>query len=217
VFFTFNLSTGYIGAALNTIGGIGFLVGAILGFWPELGFQSCFAYGVGSLIFASGSAAMIIMWKDEQFGLTFLAVLNHLGGPNGRPLVKKDDGEEAEEEKTLSFRGACFIMIYCVTGTISVYDFLIVFGARGWTKDGIRVAERAFNALLPFIFSHMMLALNAGVYKTPRMAPFHQLYIACRWLALIMAANSGIRVYQALSLATDYTYGPCEVNPDGGA
>ena len=42
---------------------------------------------------------LMLMWKDEQFGLTFLAVLNDLGGKNGRPLVLDDTNDDAEPEE----------------------------------------------------------------------------------------------------------------------
>lgn len=205
VFTTLKLDQGYCGAVLNTVGGALFLGGSLMGYSEDLAFEANFAFGVGSLLFAFGSAVMILMWKDEQFGLTFLAVLNNLGGANGRPLLERP-GEPNEKNNTFSRRGAVFIMIYCMTGTVSVYDFLCVLYDDTYqdTKDAsyLRTVERAFNALLPCIFAHMMLALNAGVYKTPRIAPFHQLYVACRWIAAIMVMNSSARVIEAISIAS---------------
>merc|ERR1712151_435220 len=88
-----------------------------------------FAYGVGSVIFALGSAIMIIMWKDEQFGLSFIAVLNNLGGPKGRPFVFNDISakpeEATKEDLHFSLVGSIFIMVYCLAATLSVYTFTI--------------------------------------------------------------------------------------------
>mmetsp|Transcript_18936 Transcript_18936/g.54852 ORF Transcript_18936/g.54852 Transcript_18936/m.54852 type:complete len:503 (-) Transcript_18936:48-1556(-) len=208
VFRTLKFDQGYVGAALNTLGGVFFTVGAIMGYWEDLAFEANFAFGVGSLIFACGSGVMIFMWKDEQFGLTFLAVLNNLGNEQGKPMVRQDS--EDTKANTFSPRGAVFIMIYSLTATVSVYDFLCVL----WDTDGsithLRLVERAFNALLPCIFAHMMLALNAGVYKTPNIAPFHQLYIACRWIAVIMVLNSTARVIQFIHLAASEKHEPAE-------
>ena len=52
--------------------------------------RACFGRGMGMKIAA----------QDEQFGLTFLAVLNQLGGPNGRPMLSTKAGrsEEASNE-----------------------------------------------------------------------------------------------------------------------
>jgi len=199
VFKTIKCDSGYIGAVLNTLGGILFLVGSLLGYSEAYAFQADFLFGLGSAIFSLGSGVMIIMWKDEQFGLTFLAVLNDLGGLNGRPFVRRDS--QRVEENTFSIRGASFIMIYCLTATVSIFDFLVVLWDRDPRMPYYYIVERAFNALLPCVFAHMMLALNAGVYKTPRLAPFHQLYIACRFIAVLMAMNSTARVYQAVVMA----------------
>jgi len=202
VFTTCTWDQGYFGALLNLLGGLGFCVGAVIGFFPGHAFASNFGYGVGSTIYALGSAVMIVMWKDEQFGLTFLAVLNQLGGPNGRPLV---EGEQTQEElKTFSTRAAIFIMIYIATGVVSTYDFFMILANVNDNSFGLTL-ERAFNALLPCIFAHFMLALNAGVYRTPNIAPFHQLYIACRYLAVFMMANNLARMVQALMEEATYT------------
>jgi len=204
VFESFRCDTGAVGALLNLIGGLFFLAGAICGFFDGHDFETMFLYGLGSLVFAFGSAAMIVMWKDEQFGLTFLAVLNNLGGPNGRPIVRQ--GSMAlKEETTFSWRGAIFIMIYCLAATLSVYNFNIsihylwIDSANSTTY----IIERSINYVLPCIFAHMLLALNSAVVRTPTSSPFHQLYIACRWLAVLMVVNSGARLVDALIYAQD--------------
>eukprot|EP00933_Yihiella_yeosuensis_P024836 TRINITY_DN19260_c0_g1_i1.p1 TRINITY_DN19260_c0_g1~~TRINITY_DN19260_c0_g1_i1.p1 ORF type:complete len:548 (+),score=64.27 TRINITY_DN19260_c0_g1_i1:95-1738(+) len=198
---------GLVGAVLNTTGGLGFVVGAIIAYIPGHTYASLFSYGVGSVIFAAGSGVMILMWKDEQFGLTFLAVLNHLGGDNGKPMVVTPCKSKVEEKATFSYAGAIFIMIYCLAGCLSTYDFYISLDDI-WTTDidTSKILERSFNSLLPCAFAHMMLALNSGVVQTPKQAPFRQLYIGCRILALLMCLNSGARFYSALKADAALTH-----------
>ncbi|CAE8582560.1 unnamed protein product [Polarella glacialis] len=198
VFTSLSMDQGWWGAVLNTLGSAGFVIGAVLGFFPGFEYSASFCYGVGSAIFAVGSAVMIVMWKDEQFGLTFLAVLNNLD-EGGRPKVPGQDEIQATE--TLSFYGTIFIMVYCLAGCLSVYNFTIsihnVFHLQE-SLGTLRIIQTSFNALLPCIFAHMLLVVNSSVLRTPRHAPFHQLYIATRWLSIAMVINSGGRVVEAI-------------------
>jgi len=195
VFTTCVWDQGYVGALLNFVGGLGFTVGSVLAFLPDQAFASNFSYGVASALFALGSATMIIMWKDEQYGLTFLAVLNHLGDPDGSPTMA---GESKDQPKTLSKTAAFFIMVYVMAAVASFYDFLITF-ANVHDLPLSLVFEGAFNALLPCIFAHLMLTLNSGIYRTPKVAPFHSLYIACRGIAGLTMLNNLARVVQEIA------------------
>jgi len=208
VFTTCSLNQGWVGAALNLLGGAGFLVGAIMAFFPGGSFYSMFTYGIGSGIYLLGAGVMIIMWKDEQFGLTFLAVLNKLGGPTAKPVLNNGHGDDVEEDHALSFMTAVFVMIYIITGSLSVYDFMISINDLWSSPDPSRIVERSFNAFLPCIFAYVMLALTSGVYKTPEVAPFHQLYIGCRYLAIAMCINSAARFIQALQAEWGHVVDP---------
>ncbi|CAE8709181.1 unnamed protein product [Polarella glacialis] len=195
VFTSLAMDQGWWGAVLNTLGSVGFVIGAALGFVPGFDYSASFCYGVGSAIFAVGSAVLIVMWKDEQFGLTFLAVLNNMG----RPKVLGQDEIQATE--TLSVFGTIFIMVYCLAGCLSVYHFTISIHDVLYLHEelgALRIIQRSFNALLPCIFAHMLLVVNSAVLRTPKYAPFHQLYIATRWLSIAMVINSGSRVVEAI-------------------
>merc|ERR1711964_284649 len=106
------------------------------------------------------------MWKDEQFGLSFFAALNNLGGPNGRPLVLRAQNGTVEEEATFSWRGSLFIVIYILAACVSVYNFNTSMAEIGkssvWNSY---IVYRSFDALLPCIFSHVLLGLNSAVIK----------------------------------------------------
>eukprot|EP00434_Breviolum_minutum_P031633 symbB.v1.2.027968.t1/scaffold2912.1/size67362/1 len=197
VFTTFKTTQGWWGAFLNTLGGLGFTVGAILGFCEGWDYVANFSYGVGSVIFALGSGVMILMWKDEQFGLTFLAVLN-----DGPPSIL--NREEVTKAATFSVSGTIFIMIYCLAAALSTYCLFIsltIMGERHRTWTTAVAISNAFNAFLPCLFAHLMLALNSAVIKTPKMSPFRQLYILARALAIFMVVNSLSRMVEGVYLA----------------
>eukprot|EP00439_Symbiodinium_sp_Y106_P018729 s8148_g2.t1 len=158
------------------MGGVGFLVGATLGFAPGYDSAANFSYGVGSFIFAMGSGVQIVMWKDtdfgvrspflpggedvldEQFGLTFLAVLN-----DGRPKVLTSQ-RELEEASTFTPTGTIFIMIYCLASALSFYTVTIASTAVQLQAEvGLAlVISNAVNDFLPCLFAHIMLALMLG-------------------------------------------------------
>jgi len=203
---------GWWGAIFNTLGGLGFTVGATLGFFHGLDYEANFAYGVGSLIFALGSGVMIVMWKDEQFGLTFLAVLN-----DGPPSILTNQ-KELEKAATFTPAGTVFIMMYCLAASLSFYHVTIALTAMTFREDvGQAIAfSNAFNAFMPCIFAHLMLALNSAVIKSPRHAPFRQLYFFARFMSVCMVVNSLCRIVEAIYLANEHVqrYGHHVRGPD---
>lgn len=61
-------------------------------------------------------------------------------------------------------------------------------------QKGLKTAvaiSNSFNAFLPCLFAHLMLALNSAVIKTPKMPPFRQLYLLARVLAIVMVEALG--------------------------
>lgn len=202
VFTTCTWDHAYIGALLNFLGGVGFVIGAVLAFFPGQSFEANFWYGVGSVIYALGSAFLIYMWKDEQFGLTFLAVLNNLGGPDGHLLVMPEDSKKSEESEQLNMpsrRTALFIMVYATLGVVSFYDVCITLANVPGLRMGVVIAN-ALNCFWPCIFAHFMLVLNSGVYRTPKLSPFRWLYLACRYVAVLMLLNQSVRLAESLHL-----------------
>lgn len=197
VFTTLKCNLGWCGALMNVIGGVFFLVGSVLSCFDDaaIAYWADFSYGVGSVVFAVESAGMLIMWQDEQFGLTFCAALNNLGGPHGRPLVlaaSLSPGApmvEVEEKATFSWRVAFFIILYIFAATVSVYTFVCSLADISIGQNFARatyLAERSFNALLPCIFVHTLLGLSSAVIKPPKTKPCRELYIGCSFLAVLM-------------------------------
>lgn len=184
-FVSLNLDKGWFGALLNFLGSAGFLVGSVL--MSPLPFWSNIWFGIGSMLFLLGSSLQIIMWKDEQFGLTFLAVLNQLGGPGGRPVLAGET--EPPKELGLTVRGTIMVHLYCLEGALSIYMFNVQFQQTLVYRD-IENVRKAFNVLLPGIISHMLLILSSAVVVIPKARPYKQLFIMMRWVFLAMLANS---------------------------
>jgi len=172
----------------NVIGGSFFTIGAVLAWFDSK--TSCNMYGYGSATYMLSSSILIIMWKDEQFGLTFLAALNHLGKPGGLAALAGNAGE-GQQPTRFSIWGALFVHVYCWCGAMSMYNFNIEL-MRHFQRDTWRSFQYAFNEFLPCLFAHLMLALNSAVLRTPKVAPFRQLYISSRIVGLILMVNSTV-------------------------
>jgi hypothetical protein len=187
VFTSLKFDKGYVGALCNMLGGMGFLIGAILAWFDS--YSSNFAYGVGSVIYLLGSSVMIIMWEDQQYGLTFLAVLNQI--ESQRRLSGSDRSISSTSEKSVTFsrRGVVFIHIYCIAVAFGVYNFnmeIFLFKQR----PTLRALQLAVNELMPSVICLMVLTLASAVVKTPKAAPYHQLFLALRVLSLLMVCSS---------------------------
>jgi len=195
VFSTLSLDIGRFGAIMNTLGGLLFLVGSVLGFW-DASHAKNLSFGVGSAIFLLGSGVMIIMWKDEQFGLTFLSALNGLD--RATPIQSADGSEQ--ENSTFSVRGSFFVMLYCFAASVSVYNFFVSMrqGYHSSKWSCFYVLERSFNALLPAIFTHALLLVNSAVIHVPKTRPFYHLFIGCRFLALLMTLSGSANLVETL-------------------
>jgi len=181
VFTSMEIHKGWLGAFFNLLGGLGFCVGAILAFSDDV--PSNLTYGVGSIMYMVSSSISIFMWQDQQFGLTFLAVLNNLGKPGG--LTAPDDGDDSR----ISAWTAVFIHICCICAALSTYNFNLEM-MRHFEVDTVRSFQVAFNEFLPCLFAHMMLLLTSAVVHTPKLAPFRQMYVCAQMLVLALTINS---------------------------
>mmetsp|Transcript_27564 Transcript_27564/g.79864 ORF Transcript_27564/g.79864 Transcript_27564/m.79864 type:complete len:148 (-) Transcript_27564:317-760(-) len=135
------------------------------------------------------------MWKDEQFGLSFMSFLNYLGDPTKLATIANGDADESQSR--ISFTGAIFIHVYCVCGAASIYNFNIrlkqYFTDPMWSN-----LQEAFDDFLPALVAHLMLAVTSAVLRTPRVAPFKQLYKIGRYGCLILMLNSMAELFELL-------------------
>lgn len=189
---------GWWGAVLNTIGGAWFVLGSAMSFDTSLSYYANFLFGIGSTVYALGSGIILVMWKDEQFGLTFLSALNKLGGANGRPMILTDGESVCQEVKTFSWRGAGFIVIYIMTATTSTYDGFLSLAEIEESSSLTDILVRPFNCFLPCICTHALLAICSAVVKVPADPPFRELYVFSRLLAVFMLLTSLVYFVETL-------------------
>lgn len=177
-FTSLDIHKGWVGALLNFIGGLLFMLGSIFDWMrPDLANQT---FGWGSVMYIVASSIQIIMWKDEQFGLTFFAVMN----------IKHLHVDEAKESKSrFSMQGAAMVHVCCWCGAMSVYNMNVEL-SRYFLYDSWRSLQYALYEFLPFLFVHAMLALSSAVLRSPKQAPFRELYYACRVLGFLLALIS---------------------------
>lgn len=188
VFTTVKMTKGWWSALLNVCGGMCFFLGAVAA-WPDI-YVSNLLYGVGSASYMVSSSIQIVMWKDEQFGLAFLSVLNQFD----RPMVALPVGRQVASEAGFSWLGAFFVHVACVCGAASAYNFNIEL-RRSIHLEEPRAPELAVLELFPFVLAHLMLLLLAAAPRTPVKAPFRQLYILAKGFLLLMTAYCVFTLY----------------------
>jgi len=174
-------------ALLNFLGGVLFTAGAVSGYYGDgHGCNTFFAYG--SFLYAVASSVQMKMWKDEQFGLTFLSGMNKLQHPGAVNILV---GGESEEDTKASFstRGLVLVHVFCWCGAMSTYNGLVDL-ARFINSGTLRDFQYAFNEWLPCLFVHLMLVMSSAVLRVPKFAPFRQLFLFARVLGVCLAINS---------------------------
>merc|ERR1740121_1108351 len=107
------------------------------------------------------------MWKDEQFGLTFMNVMNRLEHPSGfNDLIGDESGSKdgADKKSTFSLRGLVLVHVFTWCGAMSTYNVLVEL-ARFIGSDTLRDFQYSFNELVPCLFVHPMLVLYSAVIR----------------------------------------------------
>lgn len=180
-----NRSKAFWAAVMNFFGGSLFFVGALWGFPNKSGAN---AYGLGSFFYLIGSSIRLNMWTHEQFGLAFLNELNFLKAPDGVELLIESD---PARRGNFSQRGVIFIHLFCWCGAMSTYNVNIELAS--YMRSGLRRdAQLAFNEFIPWLFAHLMLAVNSAILRVPRLSPFRQLFKFTRILCVVLTANSTV-------------------------
>lgn len=169
------------GALANFVGGVCFLVGGVVIFWPDQDLLSSIAFTVGSALFVLGSLVSIFLWRDEQFGLTFLSALNEF-------KTQPRPGQAARPPR-FSWRGFVFINIYCVISVVSVFNLCLEAFQYSHTPTWLHLTK-VFNEFLPLAMVSFVLVVHSAAVKTPKAQPWRLLIMCARWLALFIGANS---------------------------
>jgi len=195
--FTREWTQSSIAALLNFIGGLLFSLGSFHGLYGDKWTENV-SYGWGAICFAVAASITIKMWKDEQFGLTFLTGINAHQHPGGVNVQVGGDSENDRRRSTFSTMGVIFVHIFSWCGAMSTYNVLVEL-ARYLEKGTFRDFQYAFNEMMPCLFVHIMLAVYSAVLRTPKLSPFRQLFTLSRVLGVILAINSSITFWLFVS------------------
>merc|ERR1711862_355103 len=84
-----------------------------------------------------------------------------------------------------------FIHLFSLAGAISCYAFNMSL-ATMIDKPCMENAHRAFQELVPAIVLHMEIVLRSAVVRTPHSAPYYQLFIMIRVVAVLLVLNSSV-------------------------
>jgi len=150
-------------------------------YFPDHEFTSALAFAIGAGFFTVDSIASIWMWRDEQFGLTFMSALNEFK-PRANPAPR------------FSGRGYIFINIYCLISVMSVFNFCLQTWNMVQTPDMFSIT-RLFNEVMPLMIVTAVLVVHSAVVETPKSQPWHMLIMAARYLALAIGANAVTSFY----------------------
>ncbi|CAJ1410696.1 unnamed protein product [Effrenium voratum] len=157
-------------AAMNFLGGVLFALGGAILFWPDSSRESNLLFTIGSVFYTIGASLSVILWKDEQFGLAYLAALNHISGQaRGVSFMAANSPRES---RAFSVRGIVFIHLYCMVSVVAVMNFCLALN-HFIAMPNLFTLTRAGNEFLPFLLLHLVLLLHSAVVKTPRTQPFH--------------------------------------------
>lgn len=168
-------------AAMNFIGGILFTIGGLVLFFPDMAAESNLCYSIGSLLYTVASSLSVILWKDEQFGLAYLAALNHMSGQDRSRSFMAG----SQQSGAFSVRGIVFIHIYCAVSVIAVMNFCLALN-HFLSSPNLFTMTRAGNEFLPFVLLHLVLLMHSAVVKTPKTQPFHALVISLRCITVVI-------------------------------
>jgi hypothetical protein len=189
-------------------------------------------FAVGSGFYTGASILSFLLWKDEQYGLSFLTVLNEAAKrsrTSGSASFSANLGGER-----FSSRGIFFLVFYSTVGVVVVYNAGLMLEHATSPGATWRYAN-VYNELLPFFLMHMVLLMHSAVVQTPSRdnQPFHLLVMATRVLAMTTGVNAfvtlsywmpnliqafqGDNAVHAVAQAASFVQASAEVLPNVGS
>jgi hypothetical protein len=170
-----------IASILNMIGGLLFFVPPVIEqitkFLPiyhdesEAEWWSSMLFGIGSCCYIVASYLSVVMWQNNQLGLTFMAKLN------------VDHEKDREEVAKLPFITIIMVVVCCFACVATLTDFVLTFSEIVRNHESlIQSCLHVCRAFIPFLLSKMMLTLISAQPQLPDHQPYRKLFITARLL-----------------------------------
>merc|ERR1712110_310672 len=103
------------------------------------------------------------------------------------------------EHSAFSVASLIFIHVYCLTAAVSTYNMIMeLHDFYVHPRGNHRHLQWAFNEFIPCVLAMIMLALRSAVSKTPKRAPYAQIFSVARALMTLAMLNSLLTFSQFL-------------------
>merc|ERR1712228_478194 len=183
VFASLDITTAWVGSLLNLLAGLIYLLVATLMFLPAVqSYWPSLWFGVGSVVYLLGGSLHLVLWRDNQFGLTYLSVINKPGEGSGKIAESTEAGGAAPEHSRFSSAGFVFLFLFSLASAVCCYNFNMRLGEFVSDPSGTSM-HKTLAALLPAVFFQIEIALYVAMVRTPNVSPLRQLCIVMRVLA----------------------------------
>jgi hypothetical protein len=190
VFASLDITTAWVGSLLTLLAGLIYLLAATLAFLPAVqGYWPSLCFGVGSIVYLLGGSLQLVLWRDNQFGLTYMSVINRPGGGSGKTAESTEAGGAAPEHSRFSSAGFVLLFLFSLASTVCCYSFNMRLGDFVSDPSGTSM-HKSLAALLPAVFFQIEIALYVAMVRTPNISPLRQLCIMMRVLAFLFALDS---------------------------
>mmetsp|Transcript_45309 Transcript_45309/g.116339 ORF Transcript_45309/g.116339 Transcript_45309/m.116339 type:complete len:512 (+) Transcript_45309:129-1664(+) len=212
-------------STLDFIGGCNFLV-ATLAMMLKLdgpgtkSFQE-FNYLMGSAVYVVSSVLLLLMWRENDFGLTLISQLNLAVKSSNSAAPTTERGtmpvlisEEApdrvpKEIDQLSMRGAVYIILYCWFAFVAIANCLF----REQRLLRIRTQDRIWMDVMMdlcmqvfvVVVISLVLVLHSVVTEVPDEQPYHCAVVTTR---ILLVAGAMVQTFWFVKF---WTTPPCEV------
>jgi hypothetical protein len=178
-------------------------------------------YLIGSIAFAIGAWAQLLMWKNEQFGLGFITEINEDFAEARRAAAKEEYApteEHASTEEHTPTAGVLnvvrdrwshaidlfFLAMYLFNGALStlnfslsyvwyVYNSFEQYSDLEWNVEGLLEADELISDITAYIAAHSMLLLATAVHFMPTLQPFGYLLWLLRGISLLFLCAGALR------------------------
>jgi len=175
----------------NAVGSFFFFLAGVSGFFVVGSHKWLvgFPYAVGSVLLAVGALCSLWLWKNEQYGLSFLPELN---------MKRREAADPEENVMDMHAEYGCgradawqlpWLVMYIINAASSVVQIGIVTVLNNY-GNLVAIASAVFN----FLLSHGILVLASVVHHVPTAQPHRCLLIYMRLVMTGVTVISWIQV-----------------------